>query len=262
MRGIYVCACKIYHPGVKPLNKNAAFTFVFLLLLSGLFLFSCTIKQEAVVAPDGSGSVSFHFEVQQFFADTIMDMADFSGDEEAFKDGKFFDVEKTREGFMEMEEVTLLSLSSPSPNVLEGEFSFDDVEAVFRSEEELTQAGIISISRSGGKSTLKVHLDNKNFRQISAFSPALENPLFEMFGPQENDDTTEEEYLEMIEFAFGEEGVRGLKASTVELAVTVQGDLVSQKGGKIKGKNQVVFTIPLIDFLLLQEPMDYSITFK
>ena len=244
------------------MNKNGTFTLAILLILGSFFLFSCTIKQEAVVAPDGSGSVSFHFEVQQFFADTIMDMADFSGDEEAFKDGKFFDVEKTKEGFMKMEEVTLISLSSPSPNEMEGEFSFKDVEAVFKNEEELTQAGIITFSRRGGESTLKVHLDNRNFRQISSFSPALKNPLFEMFGHQENDDTTEGEYLEMIEFAFGEEGVKGLKASIIELAVTVQGELISQEGGKRKGKNQVIFNIPMIDLLLLQKPMDYSITFK
>lgn len=252
----------ILHPGVRLLKKNSAVTPISLLVFAGFFLFSCTIKQEAVVAPDGSGSVAFHFEVQQFFADTLMDMAEFSGDEEAFKDGKFFNEEQTREAFGKMEEVTLLSLDCPSPNVMKGEFSFTDVEAVFRNEEELTQAGIITFSRRGGESTLKVHLDNKNFRQISAFSPAMENPLFDMFGPQENDDTTEDEYLEMIEFAFGEEGVEGLEAAHVELIVTVRGELVSQVGGKRKGKNQVVFTIPLIDFLLLQEPMDYSLTFK
>ena len=66
----------------------------------------------------------------------------------------------------------------------------------------------------------------------------------------------------MIEFAFGEEGVTGLKASSVELLVTVEGDLVSQKGGKQLDDNKVLFTIPLIDFLLLQKPLDYSITFK
>jgi hypothetical protein len=252
----------ILTPWSRKLKLRSPITLVICILFTAFFLFSCTIKQEASVARDGSGRVTFRFEVQQFFADTIIDMAAFSGDEEAFQDGKFFDVEKTREEFREMEAIDLVSLSSPSPNVMEGEFTFDDVEAVFKSEEELTQSGIITFNRRGGESTLKVHLDNKNFRQVSAFSPALNNPLFEMFGPQENDDTTEEEYLEMIEFAFGEEGVTGLKASSVELLVTVQGDLVSQTGGKKIGENQVLFTIPLIDFLLLQKPLDYAITFK
>jgi len=89
-----------------------------------------------------------------------------------------------------------------------------DLEKVFRSEKELTAAGVISIQRSNGQNTIRVHLDRANFDQVAAFLPLQENPLFEVLGPEENEDTTEEEYLEMMEFMLGEAGPPAINTAT------------------------------------------------
>jgi hypothetical protein len=93
------------------------------------------------------------------------------------------------------------------------------------------------------------------------FLPFLKNPLFEGLAPQEGDDMTESEYLEMIELALGEEGAKKLKTSTIETRVAVKGTLVSQKGGSVSG-GAVTYRIPLLRVLLLDKPLDYSILFR
>jgi len=237
----------------------------YFLLIGSLFICffcSCSIKQEAVLNPDGSGSAEFRFEVKEFFIDSLMEMASFGDEEELFENGNFFNVEKTKQSFLEKPSVKLLALESPAPNILEGSFTFQDVEKVFQEEAELLEAGILTFTRMNGKNILHLHLDKQNFRQVTSFSEALDNPLFEMFGPQENDATSKQDYYEMIEFAFGEEGAEGLKVSTVDLEITVTGELISQRGGKKIDENTVLFSIPLIDILLLNNTLDYTIEFK
>jgi hypothetical protein len=67
--------------------------------------------------------------------------------------------------------------------------------------------------------------------------------------------------MEMIEFMLGDEGPPGLNASFIELEVIVKGKILSQSGGQMAG-NSVLFRIPLIRVLLLDQPLDYSIVFR
>ena len=234
---------------------------VVLVMVFLLATLSCSIRQEAFLEVDGSGSVSFKFKVEPFFLNTVQELASLEGGKaEENKEWKLFDVEKIREDFAKKSTFRLTSLSSPSPDTLEGSFTFQDVEQVFRGEVELTKAGIISYNRTEGKNTIKVHLDRENFKQITSFLPVRENPLFQMFGPEENEDTTQQEYLDMMEFVFGDKGPPGVKASTIELKVRVKGRVLSQSGGEMVDGG-VLFKIPLMRVLLLAKPLDYSIVF-
>jgi hypothetical protein len=223
--------------------------------------FGCSIKQEATVKSDGSGEVSFQFKMMPFFIDYIVNMSELIEDESVYEDGKIFDVEQIQQDFQTKPSVTLKSITSKDIGELKGSFTFSNVADVFQEEEELAEAGIISFTNTGGVKTLKVHLTRNNFEQLYSLFPIMNNPLFESFGPMENEGVTEEEYLDMLEFAFGEDGPQGVKKSEIELDVKVDGAVVSQTGGKQRG-NTVTFSIPLIDILLLQEPLTYSIVFK
>ena len=145
--------------------------------------------------------------------------------------------------------------------MLEGEFTFSNIEDVFKSEVRLSEAGVISFAKNNGVSTVRLHLNKDSFKQISSFLPGKENALIDVFGPAENEDTSESDYLEMLEFMLGDKGPAGVKASFIELRVKVKGKILSQSGGKIEG-NSVLFRIPLLQVLLLDRPLDYSIAFE
>ena len=231
--------------------------------LAGLLLLSCAIRQEAYLGRDGSGSVKFRVQLQPFFMDYIRDMAEVAGDEAGGlpKDG-IFDLARIRRDLEERPGVKVTRLASPKPELLEGELTFRDVEAVFRSEQQLTQAGVITFTRKGAVRTLQLHLERRNFAQVAAVTPLMRNPVFESLGPQENEGVSEQDYLDMMQFAMGDPAPKGIRESAIELRVTVQGKVVSATGGQVQKDGSVLFRIPLIRVLLLDRPLDYALSFE
>ncbi len=221
----------------------------------------CTIEQEALVKTDGSGNVNFNFTVEPYFFDTLKEMSQLAGETNSMSNGQLFDVEQIKKDFSQKKEIQLGEISTPKKEVLQGTFSFQNISRVFEDEDKLMESGIISFERNPGQTRINVYLDKKNYKQVSQLFPIVDNPLFEMFGPQEGEKISEEEYLELITLAFGEEGAEGLKKSVIQLKVNVQGTIVSQSGGRIVG-NSVIFDIPLIRVLTLNEPLRYHIIFK
>ena len=235
--------------------------FIAVLSATALSLSTCAIKQKATVEVDGSGAASFRIELEPFYFDALLDMASLEEGSTIAADGRIFDTERMREAFDKNQSVQLVALDSPNPRVLEGSVIFRDVEEVFKNQMELTAADVISFDRRGDTNTITVHIDRQNFNNISEFLALRDNPLFETFGPEQNEHTSEEEYLEMIEFMLGEDGPPSLIASFIEIEVNVKGKILSQTGGQVAG-NSVLFRIPLIRVLLLDQPLEYSIVFR
>ncbi len=132
---------------------------------------------------------------------------------------------------------------------------------MFARDETLKSAGAVVYTESEGKKTVKLHLDRSNYTQLSTLFPLLKDPVFAGLGPQVNDTTNDADYLEMIRFTMGDDGPTLLKKSFITLTIDPEGDIVSQTGGTVSG-SAVVFRIPLLRLLVLDKPLDYSVTFK
>jgi hypothetical protein len=245
----------------RPDRVYSSAFFIASLCWASLFLSGCAITQKATVEADGSGSARLRIELESFYHEALLDMASLEEGSSFEAGGSIFDLEGTREAFDRKESVQLVDIDSPDPRVLEASVVFRDVEEVFKSQTELTAAGVISFDSQGPTKTITLHIDRQNFVEISEFFALKNNPLFETFGPEQNEHTTQEEYMEMVEFMLGEEGPPSLLESFIELEVNVKGKILSQKGGRVAG-NSVFFRIPLIRVLLLNQPLDYSIVFR
>jgi len=241
--------------------KKHVLFFIAVLSVTSLFLSTCAIKQKATVEVDGSGAASFRIELEAFYLDALLDMASLEEGSTIAAEGRIFDTKRIAEAIDNKQSLQLVAIDSPEPRVLEGSVVFRDVEEVFKNQTELSSAGVISFDRRGGTNTITVHIDRENFNDIFEFLALRNNPLFETFGPEQNEHTTEEEYMEMVEFMLGEDGPPSLIASFIEVEVNVKGKILSQTGGQVKGSG-VLFRIPLIRVLLLDQPLDYSIVFR
>ncbi len=241
------------------LSARAA-TFLAALIVVVVFS-SCGAQQQVVLRPDGSGIVDFTYTVSPVILESLDDFAAFLPGDDPLAEGEVFDLEEIRSDFSANPAVTLLSVGLPQPNTLSGSFQFTDVEEVFTEEEELRQAGIVQLESSGDRYTLLVRLNRENFANITTLFPALENPLMDMFGPSANAGVSESEYLEMMEFAFDSAVVPAIRESYVEARILVDGAVIDQQGGIIVG-DEVIFQIPLIRVLLLDERLEYSLTFE
>ncbi len=228
------------------------------LLLALSVLAGCSVSQQVTLEPEGSGTAVVRIRLEKILMDYLKDLSEVSGATAQDK-GRIFKVEEIRKGFAARQEVTLTRLESPSPDRLEMELGFRSIEKLFAAPEK--PQTILTLKKGPDGTTLRAHLDRKNFSQLLELAPFLKNPLFEGLGPQENDDTTEAEYLELIDLALGEGGSVALKASTIDTTILVKGQVVAQTGGTpVNGG--VLFRIPLLRVLLLNKPLDYSLTFK
>jgi hypothetical protein len=226
-------------------------------------LLSCSVRQDIALNPDGSGEAVVHVALQEFFAQYLLDLAQFTGTVKSPEAG-VFDEKDARAAFEARPGVTVKEIKIPRPEELQIRLGFKSIDELARGQKELTETGIVSFRNDGGTRTLKLHLDQKNFAKLSSLLPSSDGSsetILSVFGPQEGVSVTEAEYLETMEFTLGEEGPAALTASFIDLAVAVNGTLVSQKGGTTKG-NTVSFRIPLLKVLILNEPLDYEIVFK
>lgn len=241
--------------------KTINFFSVVILLTAGSFLTSCSVRENIYLNRDGSGTVSSRIEVKQILANYFSNLAEVAGDSKELSGGKLFDTQQIRAEIKKQPGVKVKSIKTSGENILTTELEFRDISKVFKNEKDMTAVNVVSLKDDGRNKVFRFHLDKKNFKQLSILIPVLSNPIIESLGPQADDSTTDAEYLDMMSFALGENGPKAVKNSMVKVIVHINGKMISQKGGEVSG-NIVTFSIPLLKLLLLNKPLNYSITFR
>jgi hypothetical protein len=221
-----------------------------ILLIFGALVTACTAKPAVDVKGDGSGTATVRLEVKKLFADY------FTADEGAV----VFDTGRIKKGMEKRPGFAVRRVASPTPESLEMELAFDDIRSLFSDKSPPENDGIISVTQKDGKTTIALHLEKSSAKKVGGLFSDVSNPAFKEMSPREQRTRTEKEYLEAIEFAVGKEGPPLMKSSYLELTVRPDGALVSQVGGAIVN-GAVVFRVPLLRMLMLEKPLDYSITF-
>lgn len=227
-----------------------------------MILAGCSASQSLVIRSDGSGTMVLHIEVSRLLHDYVVSLGEASGAASPAPGGAIFDLAAIRKGFEAQPGVTVESLSSASSSVLDARLSFSSLSDVFARNAGLGTSQALVLSEAGGMKTLKIHLDRSNYRQVAAMFPLLESPVLQSLGPQVNEKISSDDYLEMIRFAIGEDGPALLvKKSFIVITVQPEGEILSQSGGTL-GAGSVVFRIPLLRLLVLDSPLDFSVTFR
>jgi len=230
-------------------------------LLGALALGSCTVNQTIVIADDGSGTLAMHAEVSTLLRDYLANLAEISGTAGPLKEGRVFDAEAIRKDFQSRPGIVVRKASTPTSSVLDLELDFDSLQDLLGGQEAFREAGALVIVDAGDRSTLKMHLDRATWGQLVRLFPPLRDPLVAELGPQGSGQVTDDDYLAMIRFSIGDAAPGLLKKSFVTLTIQPQGEIISQSGGTITG-GAVVFRIPVLRILVLDRPLDYSITWE
>jgi hypothetical protein len=224
-------------------------------------LVSCTVNQTIVIRNDGSGTLAMHAEVSNLLRDYMSSLAEVSGKTDMMKDGKVFDIATIRKDFSSRPGITVRKVAAPTANSLDLEIGYTSLADVFAGEKTLKGSGALVYSESGGTKTVRLHLDRSNYTQLASLFPLLNDPAVAGIGPQVNDTITDAEYLDMIGFTLGDDGPPLLKKSSLSLTIDPEGQILSQSGGTLNG-GAVTFRIPLLRLLVLDKPLDYSVTFN
>lgn len=230
------------------------------LLLSSLLLFSCNMKQEIFLEKDGSGTASIEIRLKNFVIPTIEDLAEVSPD---IDPDELLSPEKISEALLENPEISNVRASRPLKNLLKIHFDFGSITNLFeQTEDEIQSSGLIKIEDIGSEKKLTLTINKETYRGFSSIIPNIDDPTMSALAPDPDMDVTESEYLDMIEFFFGDDGPAGVLDSTMKMVIQVDGTITDQRGGQKLSNNKIEFNIPLIRILLLDRNLVYSVTYE
>jgi len=237
------------------------------IVLSGLalaalpLLASCTVNQTLEVSRDGSGTLSTHAEVSPLLRDYLSSLAEVSGGAGPLKDGRVFDAPSIRKDFQARPGVEVLKAETPTASSLDLDLAFHSLQEAVQGQGALQAAGAVTVTERDGSTTLRLKLDRSTWSQLVALFPPLKDPVVQQLGPQGTGKVTESDYLEMIRFSMGDAAPGLLRKSFFTLTVRPEGEIVSQAGGTT-GDGTVVFRIPVLRVLVLDRPLEYSVTYR
>ncbi len=233
---------------IKLMKKYCISAFLW---MSFAFATACTSNQEIALTEDGSGTAVFHLQVHKLFADFLSD--DDGKKTELFNAGKIKQALEKRPG------VTVKKVTQSTPESIDVEVAFKNIRTLLSDDED---DSLISFTEKNGQMVFSFHLERKNAKQLSKLFADASNPAFQEMSPRKQRTSSEKEYLEAIQFAVGNDGPAVMKESYVELKLQTDGEIVSQTGGTKKDGNTVIFHVPLLKMLLMEKPLDYTVTFS
>ena len=220
-------------------------------ILTVIFLSSCTVTETLRINQSASVSET-DIAVQQFFIDVLEDYAEFMPEsDESIMDAAVSSfagqIEATEEG-----RDTLFVKTGE--NEYSGHFSFDDISAL---AEELGGQEQSIIEQTDSSLSFNCSIDN--YTELERIVPFLADPNISVYLAQYNIGYSEADYMDMITFAIGEEAPEALRSSMISFVIEVPGTITHIEGAQQTGESSLVFSFPLIDFLLLAEPLAFSV---
>ncbi len=231
---------------------------IFLLSLTAiLILSSCVMQQGISLSSGGHGWATTDLSVTPFFATVLEDFLPFS-EEENPRPLLDVSIENFTNELMKAESTNHVSSLKLYENAYFIDFTFSSLTDLLKDLNNREEQTIITIKKTGNKERLDFFLDINNYPQLTRIVPFLAEENFETFGPLYNEGMSEDEYYEMISYILDEKGPQEIKNSLISLRLTTPSAITSFKGGVKEGKNVIRFDIPLIDILLLSEPITFS----
>ncbi|MDC7233688.1 MAG: hypothetical protein PQJ58_10685 [Spirochaetales bacterium] len=223
------------------------------------------MKQEILLDPSGEGEVRYEVGMASYLGEVITQMSmlldpdtEIPGEEDSL-----FDLPAIEQGFSSNENLSAIELSSTDRHNMKGSFRFSSVEDMLAQVDQTTpQSKMIRFSRDSDVSKLDVKITRDTVIALLESNPALNNPLVQNFGPAATLGLSAADYLDMMEFALGEESRMGIQNSSLSITVKVAGTILKQEGGETLDASTVRFEIPLLDILILDKTLGYSLSYR
>jgi hypothetical protein len=230
------------------------YIFIILIIIFPL-LASCVVTEDLSINHNESGSSKISISVEDFFITVLNDFSEFSSDE---TDKPIMDlaIDDTSKKLTDNKSTTNVIFTKVGKNSYKGSFDFDSLSTLISDLSQTTNQSVLTLKNN----KLNFYLDLSNYYQLKKVVPFLADPNFEPFGPEYNEGLSADDYLEMISFMLGEEGPGAIKNSLITLNFETPKPIKSYKGGKKVSSTYFSYSFPLIDFLLLAEPLNFELT--
>lgn len=225
------------------------------LALVTLILSSCTVTETMNINNDSSINSKSEIKTEDFFVEVLEDFGEFMPEKgESIMDSAMTGFSDRIASTTNIDESTLL-ITGHNEYVLD--FSTDDILSLIGELGGENQSLFKLESNS-----VSFYVDIENFEELTRIVPFLSDPNFEVYGPLYNQGTSEEDYLDMIYYLLGEEGPDAIKNGSVKITIYTPGEISDIEGADKIDSHTAEYSFPIIDFLLLNEPLSFSISWK
>ena len=220
--------------------------------IAAMMLSACTVTEN--IAIDGSGSVTSGSEihVEQFFVDVLTDFAQFLPEDDAsIMDSA---IESFGSDLSTRDAVLYASTEKTGENEYLIDFSIEGIDDFIKGF-GIEEQSLMKLTDN----SFSFHLDMENYAELKEIVPFLADPNFEVYGPEYNQGMSEADYLEMISFLLGEDGPGAIENGLVTIRISVPGSITTAENAEIIDASTAEFSFPIISFLLLNDPISFSI---
>ena len=132
-----------------------------------------------------------------------------------------------------------------------------DLEKIEEELEKYNLQNILHIEKKQNFTSYNFKINIDNYENLKSLIPIIDNEKVRVYLAKYNRDETREEYLDIIDYVFGEEAKEDLKKSKVEIFIYSKKALSNAKNCKIKDRH-IELSFPLLDFLLLKNEISFG----
>ena len=223
-------------------------------------LSSCVVSEKLTLNRATDGKSHVDISVDDFFVGVVEDLSnwDDKGNNDPILDVAVQDFENNLRASKVTSGIRFLETGH---NTYMGDFSFSDFNQLLVDlSKGVPDQSIVTLTEKDGRTHVEININMDNFKQLTTIIPFLGDPNFEVYGPLYNHDLTKDEYLEMVSFILGEQCPDSIAKSSVKIQV-VAPQAITAHNGKLRNSKTVEFSFPLIDFLLLHNPIRFYLEY-
>lgn len=227
--------------------------FLLILILS-LVLSSCVVNEKLTFTGDNTGMSTTDITIDDFFISVLNDLSSISDkDGEEIMDDAMINFADIVDASSYSSKMSLLKMKDEMRYLIS--FDYSSLDSLIK---DLNGGKSNTLLKLSGK-TLTFNLDINNYGELKSVIPFLNDRNFEVYGPEYSNGMSEDEYMEMITFLLSEESGESLSKSFVSIVISLPGKVKSVIGAEKTGEKEITFTFPVIDFLLLNSPLSFSV---
>lgn len=232
----------------------------------GLVASSCGATAGLAVRADRSATLSLSLELPVAVEAKIRQFASSSLSGQAAKPGPaapLFDAASVRSA-LEARGVSVRSSNTPDPRSYQGVFVIPDLERLLEKDRAL--ATVLSYTRGQGRASFGLRVDRQSAWALVTLFPGLDRDLLESLQPPAlyDNPVSAPEYRSMLAGLLGKAAAGAIDAARVVLSVSLPGAILeSSPGLTLDGsRNTVTVSIPAIEALVLERPIDIRVVWK
>lgn len=242
--------------------------FTTITILVSFLLSSCQVTNQLTFSSTNkmNGKDSINLEVSDYFVSVMEDLSNWDASSQNNQNGQndaITDVAMNDfvQNLKNSKTTSSVNFNKTNENSYVGDFSFEDFNTlVIDLSNGNKNQSIIKTTKNGNKTHVEIRISLENYDELTQIVPFLANPNFEVYGPLYNHDLTKDDYLEMMGFILGNECPDEIEDSTIYIQV-IAPKAVTQHNGTAKNTKTIEFSFPLIDFLLLHEPIYFYLEY-